>query len=162
MEIWFWKGCKPNSVCALRRRESFVWAADTRNPSAFAELERAAPGFPIWPCTRWGFPCRVACASRGALLPHLFTITAGSRRRLSVFCGTVRRNSRSSRVYLNRTDLSYAASRPVVSGLSSPGSRQQRFSAHQNQFYYKIAAAPWQVTRGPILILFFVLFVFLV
>jgi len=54
-------------------------------------MERAAPGFPIWPCTRWGFPCRVACASRGALLPHLFTITAGSRQRLSIFCGTVRR-----------------------------------------------------------------------
>ena len=42
-------------------------------------------GFPIWPCTRWGFPCRVACASRGALLPHLFTITAGLRRRLFYF-----------------------------------------------------------------------------
>jgi hypothetical protein len=38
-------------------------------------MERAAPGSPIWPCTRWGFPCRVACASRGALLPHLFTLT---------------------------------------------------------------------------------------
>src|SRR5450432_3450095 len=37
--------------------------------------ERAVPRFPIWPCTRWGFPCRVACASRGALLPHLFTLT---------------------------------------------------------------------------------------
>ena len=44
-------------------------------------LERAAPGFPIWPCTRWGFPCRVACASRGALLPHLFTLTASNRLR---------------------------------------------------------------------------------
>jgi hypothetical protein len=75
---WFWKGCKPNSVCASRRRESFVWAADTRNPSAFAELERAAPGFPIWPCTRWGFPCRVACASRGGLLHHLFTLAASN------------------------------------------------------------------------------------
>ena len=87
---WFWEGCKPNFVCALRRRESFVLATNTRNPSAFAEMERAAPGFPIWPCTRWGFPCRVACASRGALLPHLFTITAGLRRRLFIFCGTVR------------------------------------------------------------------------
>ena len=48
-------------------------------------MERAAPRFPIWPCTRWGFPCRVACASRGALLPHLFTITAGLRRRLFHF-----------------------------------------------------------------------------
>ena len=32
---WFWKGCKPNSVCALRRRESFVLATDTRSPSRF-------------------------------------------------------------------------------------------------------------------------------
>jgi len=32
-------------------------------------------GFPIWPCTRWGFPCLRACAWSGALLPHLFTLT---------------------------------------------------------------------------------------
>jgi len=77
---WFWRGCKPNSVCALRRRESFVSATDTRNLPAFADAERAAPRFPIWPCTRWGFPCRVACASRGGLLHHLFTLTTGLRR----------------------------------------------------------------------------------
>ncbi len=40
-----------------------------RNP------ERAAPRFPIWPCTRWGFPCLRACAWSGKLLPHLFTLT---------------------------------------------------------------------------------------
>jgi len=36
---WFWKGCKPNSVCPefLRGRESFVCAADTRNPFRFRE-----------------------------------------------------------------------------------------------------------------------------
>ena len=28
-----------------------------------------------WPCTRWGLPCRTARAARGALLPHLFTLT---------------------------------------------------------------------------------------
>src|SRR5271170_2873945 len=82
----FWKGCKPNSVCArTERRESFVCAADTRNLSTFADAERAAPRFPIWPCTRWGFPCRVACASRGALLPHLFTLTASNGLRRSDF-----------------------------------------------------------------------------
>jgi hypothetical protein len=54
-------------------------------------MERAAPGSPIWPCTRWGFPCRVACASRGGLLPHLFTLTGGLRPRRYVLCGTVRR-----------------------------------------------------------------------
>jgi hypothetical protein len=83
---WFWKGCKPNSVFASRRRESFVSATDTRNLSRFhGNAERAAPRFPIWPCTRWGFPCRVACASRGALLPHLFTLTASNGRRRSDF-----------------------------------------------------------------------------
>ncbi len=34
---WFWRGCKPSSVCPglLRGRESFVLAADTRNPPHF-------------------------------------------------------------------------------------------------------------------------------
>ena len=42
-----------------------------------------------------------------------------------IFCGTVRRTPTlarrdAARVYLNRTSLSYAASRPLVFGLSSP------------------------------------------
>ena len=40
-----------------------------------AGLERAAPQFPIWPCTRWGFPCLKTYALSGGLLPHLFTLT---------------------------------------------------------------------------------------
>jgi len=39
------------------------------------KLERAAPGSPIWPCTRWGLPCLRACAWSGGLLLHLFTLT---------------------------------------------------------------------------------------
>ena len=56
-------------------RESFVSATSTRNPSAFAALERAAPGIPYLVLHPMGFsvPCRLR--SRGALLPHLFTIT---------------------------------------------------------------------------------------
>ena len=48
-----------------------------------------------------------------------------------IFCGTVRRKvfQLSARVYPNRTDLGYAASRPLVFGLSSSGSRRKRFSA---------------------------------
>jgi len=42
---------------------------------ALRNVERAAPGFPIWPCTRWGFPCPPAHAGSGGLLPHLFTLT---------------------------------------------------------------------------------------
>ena len=48
-----------------------------------------------------------------------------------IFCGTVRRKAFQlpARVYPNRTDLGYAASRPLVFGLSSSGSRRKRFSA---------------------------------
>ena len=37
-------------------------------------MERAAPGSPIWPCSRWGFPCLRDCSWSGGLLPHLFTL----------------------------------------------------------------------------------------
>jgi hypothetical protein len=47
--------------------------------------KRTTSRFPIWPCTRWGFPCRVACASRGGLLHHLFTLTTGLRQWRSDF-----------------------------------------------------------------------------
>jgi hypothetical protein len=32
--------------------------------------------FPIWSCSVWGLPCLVHCCASGALLPHLFTLTA--------------------------------------------------------------------------------------
>src|SRR5271169_750457 len=48
----------------------------------------ATARFPIWPCSRWGLPCRGCCHPRGALLPHHFTLTgtacAALRRYLSV------------------------------------------------------------------------------
>ena len=70
-------------LSAFLRTERIICLSDrypkpvslSRNP------ERTTPRFPIWPCTRWGFPCRVACASRGGLLHHLFTLTASNRRR---------------------------------------------------------------------------------
>jgi len=30
---------------------------------------------PIWSCSVWGLPCRLHRCLRGALLPHLFTLT---------------------------------------------------------------------------------------
>ena len=45
---------------------------------------------PIRSCSRWGLPCRPRCRRRGALLPHLFTLTATIRyapRRYGL-CGT--------------------------------------------------------------------------
>ena len=35
---------------------------------------------PIRSCSRWGLPCRRRYRQRGALLPHLFTLTAALRR----------------------------------------------------------------------------------
>ncbi len=35
---------------------------------------------PIWSCSRWGLPCRCCYHHRGALLPHLFTLTVTSRK----------------------------------------------------------------------------------
>ena len=45
---------------------------------------------PIRSCSRWGLPCRRRYRRRGALLPHLFTLTAAQEPpRRYVFCGTV-------------------------------------------------------------------------
>src|SRR5690606_34532584 len=45
---------------------------------------------PIRLCSRWGLPCRFRRRKRGALLPHLFTLTCLTRRsgERYVFCGT--------------------------------------------------------------------------
>jgi len=56
-------------------------------PSGRPPKPRAVP---IRSCSRWGFPCRRRCRRRGALLPHLFTLTAAIRYapRRYVLCGT--------------------------------------------------------------------------
>jgi len=95
--------------------------------SAVRNMERAAPWSPIWPCTRWGFPCLRAYAWSGGLLPHLFTLTAlfFRKARRFILCGTFRRDA--SRHRLPRISLSgYAASRPAVFGLSSLPARAER------------------------------------
>jgi hypothetical protein len=54
--------------------------------SPLARRDRAVP---IRSCSRWGLPCRSRCRSRGALLPHRFTLASPhGRGRRSVFCGT--------------------------------------------------------------------------
>ena len=74
--------------------------------------------------TRWSLtppfhPCSFEISTLKSQTGGLFSVA------LSV--GTTR--AATARVYLNRTGLSYAASRPLVFGLSSFGSRQKRFSA---------------------------------
>ena len=93
-------------------------------------MERAAPGSPIWPCTRWGFPCPADHSAGGRLLPYLFTLTAwlapgGGLFSVALSVGTPR--GVTSRVYPPPGE-GYAASRPMVFGLSSPGLRQERSS----------------------------------
>jgi|GEM_PF-2142218 len=76
--------CKPNSVSA-EADDDHSSSPDlavriqrpTRRfgePSRFASAE--ADSLPIWSCSMWGLPCAVCCQAAGALLPHLFTLTA--------------------------------------------------------------------------------------
>jgi hypothetical protein len=98
-----WKDCCDESdfgravsrilSASLRTERIICLSSPYPEPVRFRELRRAVARFPIWPCTRWGLPCRVACASRGALLPHLFTLTGVLRRRRYILCGTVRRKA---------------------------------------------------------------------
>jgi hypothetical protein len=38
-------------------------------------LPKEAGRLPMWPCSRWGLPCRPRCRVRGGLLPRRFTLT---------------------------------------------------------------------------------------
>jgi len=58
-------------------------------PSRHARAE--ARSSPIWSCSVWGLPCRRHCWRRGALLPHLFTLTRDRSHRRYVLCGTFRK-----------------------------------------------------------------------
>src|ERR1035441_5936643 len=122
---WFWRGCKPNSVCALRRRESFVSATDTRNLRRF-HAARSGPllGF-LFGLAPDGVFRAASLALRAVRSYRTFSpLPPACADGGLIFCGTFRRKvfQLSACVYLNQTDLSYAASRPVEFGLSSPGS----------------------------------------
>jgi hypothetical protein len=41
---------------------------------------------PIWSCSGWGLPCRFRYRSRGALLPHPFTLTLKNMRFFKAVC----------------------------------------------------------------------------
>ena len=108
---------KPGSVGDSHSSGTYVAARlerPTRGPARAAPCcaqGTACP--PIWSCSGWGLPCRPAYAERGALLPHLFTLTPG---RLSpnpwryIFCGTFRGLASPRR---------YLAPYPAEPGLSS-------------------------------------------
>jgi len=63
-------------------------ASLTSLPRALSLSRTTRVAIPIRSCSRWGLPCRFRCRTRGALLPHLFTLTASRRRKRFVLCGT--------------------------------------------------------------------------
>ena len=70
----------------------------------------------IWSCTGWGLPSSPVARGTGALLPHLFTLTAG---RLPLRGGTQRRYAFCCTFLRVATTPRYGAPCPVVFGLSS-------------------------------------------
>jgi len=137
---WSWKGCKPNSVCPefLRGREPFVCAADTRNPFRFRETWSGPLRDSLFGLAPDGVFRAASLALRAVRSYRTFSPlpvpqcgTGGL-----IFCGTIRRTPTKRRgppacIHNGVIDrrYSYAASRPLVFGLSSPDSRRKRFSA---------------------------------
>ena len=92
-------GRKPNSVrlrrpCGRLRRNdhssSPVIADGIKRPTRRLRTGRPER-LPIWPCSVRGFACHPCCHERGALLPHLFTLTlrlalSGSLRAVCFLC----------------------------------------------------------------------------
>ncbi|GIW79989.1 MAG: hypothetical protein KatS3mg105_1796 [Gemmatales bacterium] len=62
----------------IKRRRSFLYSAGCpTDEAAYPEVitDRTQSCSLIWPCSRWGLPCQPGHPDRGALLPHLFTLT---------------------------------------------------------------------------------------
>ena len=93
--------CKPESCLApgspdeaeaiipLGRRSpdgsSSLPAGSGEQPSPATRTEvSAADRLPMWPCSRWGLPCRPRYRGRGGLLPRRFTLTARRERGAAV------------------------------------------------------------------------------
>jgi len=77
--------CKPGSVPAFPQEMTIPLGRPL--PDASRDLPGRRRGnalcaIPIWSCSRWGLPCRLRCRSRGALLPHRFTLTRPKAGRL--------------------------------------------------------------------------------
>ena len=111
-----------------RARERIICLSGQYPGSAPRWRRRRGPRHrsPIWPCSRWGFPCPAGYPAGGGLLPRLFTLAAFRCRSRGglLFCGTFRQPRLSPRLpacIRQPVADGYAASRPVEFGLSSPG-----------------------------------------
>ena len=65
------------SVTGRLARPTRAAAPKTRLPVRTRRSGR--PAAPTWSCSRWGLPCRFRCRTRGALLPHPFTLARRCR-----------------------------------------------------------------------------------
>ena len=67
------------AIISLGRR---LPAASSNLPGSGNGSDRSVPAIcrllPVWSCSQWGLPCQCGHPHRGALLPHLFTLTAAS------------------------------------------------------------------------------------
>jgi hypothetical protein len=108
---------------------------------AIAAWRGAAISLPIWSCSVWGLPCRRHYWRRGALLPHLFTLTPRLRRRRYVLCCTGRPDG------LNHPSRTLSGTLPcgVRTFLPRPCERQRSSGRLHLQVYMKTSALP----RGP-------------
>jgi hypothetical protein len=84
--------CKPGSVPRLRGWMTIPLGRPL--PDASRDPPGRQPGnrpcaVPIWSCSRWGLPCRLRCRTRGALLPHRFTLASDFSDRRFDFCGAI-------------------------------------------------------------------------
>ena len=66
--------CKPGSVVDSHSSRRPV-TRQLKQPTR--EQREPRQRSPIWSCSGWGFTCRLRYRSRGALLPHLFTLAVG-------------------------------------------------------------------------------------
>jgi hypothetical protein len=78
-------------------RRPFLYSRDRSRAPATYPVASDGPSYmrhPIWSCSMRGFACHPCCHGRGALLPHLFTLTFDSRAsrrarsRRYLFCAT--------------------------------------------------------------------------
>ena len=119
---------------------SFLWAAHyctalatypevvARRAGTHAKSDSCEPGWrssPIWSCSVWGLPCHRHYWRRGALLPHLFTLTGSTSQceaRGGMFSVALAVNGRFETPPPGR----YPAHCSVEFGLSSADLRPQR------------------------------------
>ena len=128
------KGCKPISVCVLANGENHLSQqpvpetcplSRTRNEPLLGFLFGLAPDGVFRAAS---LALRAVRSYRTfSPLPRLRFRNRGCLFSVALSVGTTR--AVAARVYLSRTSLSYAASRPVEFGLSSLDSRRKRFSA---------------------------------